>query len=102
MVSTLPLPIVLVKRFEIQIPGPIYMKKDSGRNVFNEIAQHVKIVKDLVGPVYQSKDMSHGYSEIVKQAAKLSALNGPVYLDENNRNRKFARKLQKICRHKLQ
>ena len=62
------------------------MKKDSGRNVFNEITQHVNVVKDLVGPVYQSKDMSHGYSEIVKQAEKLSVLNGPVYLDENNRN----------------
>ena len=52
------------------------MKKDSGRNVFNEIAQHVNTVKDLVGPIYQSKDMSHGYSEIMKNAEKLSVLNG--------------------------
>ena len=62
------------------------MKKDSGRNVFNEIYQQENKVKELVGHVYLNEDVKNSYSEIQKQAQKLSFLNDPVYLDADSRN----------------
>ena len=46
----------------------INMKKDSGRNVFNESYQQVNKVKELVGPVYLNEDVKNSYSEIQEQA----------------------------------
>ena len=44
------------------------MSKDSGKNVFSKIYKQAQKVKELVGPVCMSEDVSHGYSEIQKQA----------------------------------
>ena len=54
------------------LTGPVYMSKDSGKNVFSEIYKQAQKVKELVGPVYMSEDVSHGYSEIQKQAQKIT------------------------------
>ena len=62
------------------------MKKDSGRNLFSEIAQQVNKVKELAGPVYLHEEAASHFAEIQKQATKLSSLQGPVYLGEDNRN----------------
>ena len=43
-------------------------------------------VKGLVGPVYQSEDVSHGYSEIQKHVQRFSNLPGSVDLGEDNRS----------------
>ena len=40
----------------------------SGKNLFSDIMKQVNNVKDLVGPVYISKDMDHHYSEIMKES----------------------------------
>ena len=53
------------------LTGPVYMSKDSGKNVFSKIYKQAQKVKELVGPVYMSEDVSHGYSEIQKQAQTL-------------------------------
>ena len=53
------------------LTGPVYMSKDSGKNVFSKIYKQAQKVKELVGPVCMSEDVSHGYSEIQKQAQKL-------------------------------
>ena len=50
------------------LTGPVYMSKDSGKNVFSKIYKQAQKVKELVGPVCMSEDVSHGYSEIQKQA----------------------------------
>ena len=43
-------------------------------------------VKGLVGPVYQSEDVSHSYSEIQKHVQRFSNLTGSVDLGEDNRS----------------
>ena len=62
-------------------------------------------VKGLVGPVYQSEDVSHGYSEIQKHVQRFSNLTagdtGSVDLGEDNRSSfdiivKTAEKMQQL------
>ena len=58
-------------------------------------------VKGLVGPVYQSEDVSHGYSEIQKHVQRFSNLTGSVDLGEDNRSSfdiivKTAEKMQEL------
>ena len=53
------------------LTGPVYMSKDSGKNVFSKIYKQAQKVKELVGPVCMSEDVSHGCSEIQKQAQQL-------------------------------
>ena len=45
------------------------------RNKMHGVAKFGK-VKGLVGPVYQSEDVSHGYSEIQKHVQRFSNLTG--------------------------
>ena len=46
-----------------ELTGPVYMKKNSGKNEFNEFLTSVNTIKDLVGPVYMTADTGHKFQK---------------------------------------